>query len=165
MIIKAQQKNLPVTPRKLQLMANAVKHLKPVEAVTLLEAYNKKSAHYLAKTIKQAIANATNNHKVSADSLRIQQILMGRGLSLKRFLAGARGRAKTFEKTRSHLTVLLESVELETAPKITAKRAKSETKKSAIKSAATKTKIVTKKITKKTVAKKPAAATGSDETK
>lgn len=110
MIIKAQQKNLPVTPKKMHLVVNAVKNMKPQAAVELLESYNKKSAQHLAKTIKMAISNATNNANLPADSLRFSQILMGRGLTMKRFHAGARGRAKPYQKTRSNLTVLLESV-------------------------------------------------------
>jgi large subunit ribosomal protein L22 len=142
MIIKAQQKNIPVTPRKLQLMANAVKHMSPTEAVALLEMYNKKSALHLSKVLKQAIANATNNQNIEARSLRIQHILMGRGMSLKRFRAGARGRGKPYERVRSHVTVLLESVE---APAV---KATQKTKPST--TAEPKTKKITKSTTKKT---------------
>lgn len=145
MIIKAQQKNLPITPKKLQLVANAVKAMRPKDAVVLLEAYNKKSAFILAKTIKQAMANATNNLNLPADSLRIKEILMGRGLVLKRFHAGARGRGKPYQKMKSHLTVLLESVQPVVTPaKATKPLAATPVTEAKAEAVVTKTKPVTK---------------------
>jgi large subunit ribosomal protein L22 len=155
MIIKAQQKNIPVTPKKMQLVANAVKHMRPVEAAQLLEAYNKKSASYLAKTIRQAMANATNNLNLPADSLKINQILMGRGMILKRFHAGARGRAKPYQKIRSHLTVLLESTPAK-EPVVAAKKKIVEPLELPAETETLKT--IKKTVTKKIITKKESAS-------
>lgn len=107
MIIRSTAKNVPTTPKKVQLVAEAIKRLKPQEALNLLAVYNNKAAQVLGKTLKSAVANAVNNHNQKVEDLAIHQILIGKGISFKRFLAGARGRAKPYIKTRSHVTVEL----------------------------------------------------------
>lgn len=144
MIIRQTAKNVPSTPKKIQLVAEAIKRLKPAEALELLNAYNNKASLSVAKTLKAAIANAVNNHSQKVEDLAIHQILIGKGITFKRFLAGARGRAKPYVKTRSHVTVEL-IVKQPKAPKA----AKVEAPK--VEAAATPEvkKTVAKKVTKK----------------
>lgn len=151
MLIKASATNVPSTPKKLHLVANAVKHMRPQAAVDLLSLHNKKASATLAKTIKQAIGNAVNNLKLSEKDLVFNQILIGRGMSFKRFHAGARGRAKPYEKTRSNITVELRTIG---APKITKTAAKPKTEAVKESAPAVEVKPVKKSAIKKTVTKK-----------
>lgn len=110
MIVVATQKQISVTPRKMKMLAVAVKTLKPQEAVKQLGFINYSAAKPLRKTIQQALANAVNNHKLNPNTLRIKEIIVNQGLTLKRWRAGARGRGKPYTHRRSHLTVKLEAI-------------------------------------------------------
>ena len=109
MLVKASASHLPITPRKVQLVAFAIKHMKPAEAVTVLSYLNKNAASYLMKVIMQAVANAKNNHHLAPESLSFDQIIITKGMTLKRFNAGARGRGNPYQRLRSHVTVILKS--------------------------------------------------------
>jgi large subunit ribosomal protein L22 len=147
MEIKARASHVTVTPRKVQLVANAVRDLRPQDAVEQLTYLNKSAALPLAKVIRQAIANAENNFKVASSELRIKTIVVTKGISLKRFLAGARGRGKPYAHTRSHITVILETKDTKTklaTPTIATKPAVKK-----VVAPKTATKAVVKKVTKK----------------
>jgi len=119
MIVTATQKNLPVTPRKMRFMVEAVKDLNPQEAVVKLGYLNHSAAPHLLKTIKQAIANATHNFKLQPDKLSFQEIIVNQASMryAKRWRAAARGRAKPYTKRSTHLTVKLQTPQKATAPK------------------------------------------------
>ncbi len=122
MIVVAKNRNVTVTPRKLQLLAESVKHLKPGEAVTQLNYLNYSGGTPLLKTIKQAIANATNNFKLSENDLKFHTIFIGKALSYRRGRPGPKGRFKPYEKTRSHITVELITKEAKETKSLTPKR-------------------------------------------
>lgn len=129
MIITATQRQISVTPRKMRMMATAVKNLKPQEAVRQLEYLNYSAAKPLRKVINQAIANATNNHKISPDTLRIKEIVVNQGWTLKRWHAGARGRGKPYTRRRSHVTIKLEDSSVSKSISSQSKKASDITKK------------------------------------
>jgi large subunit ribosomal protein L22 len=58
-----------------------------------------------------AIANAQENHGLSADSLRIAEIRVDEGPRLKRLRARAMGRGNRIIKKSSHITVVVEDFE------------------------------------------------------
>lgn len=109
MEITARASHVTVTPRKVQLLANAIRDLRPEDAVAQLNYLNKSAAVPLAKVIRQAIANASENFKVPAADLRFKTIVVTKGMNLRRFQAGARGRGKPYSRTRSHITVILKT--------------------------------------------------------
>jgi len=119
MIIQAQLRQIPVTPKKMRLVVESVKHLSPTQALTQLSYLNKNAAVPLGKVLKSAINNAQNNHQLSPDKLRIKEIMVDKGWTLKRFRAAARGRAKPYTKLRSHVTIVLESLDTpKTTPQV-----------------------------------------------
>ena len=61
--------------------------------------------------IASAAANAENNHDLVADDLRIAEIHVDEGPTLKRWRARARGRATRIEKRTSHVSVALRPAE------------------------------------------------------
>lgn len=109
MLITATQKFTRISPRKLRLVANSIKHLRPSEAVRQLQFMNKKSATVLQKVINQAINNATNNQKLNPDSHHFHSIQINEGVTYKRWQPVSRGRAHSIFKRSSHITVTLES--------------------------------------------------------
>ncbi len=119
MIVIATQKNLPVTPKKMRFMVEAIKDLNPQEAVVKLGYLNHSAASHLQKTIKQAIANAAHNFKLQPNKLSFSEIIVNQASMRysKRWRAAARGRAKPYAKRSSHLIVKLETPQKATMPK------------------------------------------------
>lgn len=61
MLIKAEQKYIRMSPRKVRLVVDAIRGLKPKEALDQLMFMHKRAAVPVGKTIKQAMANAVKN--------------------------------------------------------------------------------------------------------
>lgn len=162
MQFKVTQKNTRQTPRKVRLVANAIKGLPLEQAIRQLAVMERRATVVMLKTIKQAIANAKNNHGVDADKLAIKEILVNQGPTYKRFNAVSRGRAHGIQKKTSHITVTLEEKVEKKAKKEEVKKVekktevkkleakKAPTKKTAAKKAQATKKAAPKKKTKKT---------------
>lgn len=110
----AIQKNTRQTPRKVRLVANQVKKLSLEQALKQLAIIERKSTLVLLKTVKQAIANAQNNHGIPASQLEIESITVNEAPRLRRFRAVSRGRAHGIIKRNSHITVTLRQIAAET---------------------------------------------------
>ncbi|MFC1711980.1 50S ribosomal protein L22 [Patescibacteria group bacterium] len=117
--VTARQKHIRMTPRKLRLVASAVKKLSPVKAIDYLELINKRAALPIAKTIKQAIANAENNSKLDKQDLKFFQIDIQEGPVYKRWRPVSRGRAHSILKRTSHIKIVLEAEEKQEKEKAT----------------------------------------------
>lgn len=109
-LIKAEQKYIRISPRKVRLVAKAIKNLSPKEALEYLKFINKRAAEPLAKTIKQAISNAVNNLKLKEEDLKFNQIQISKGSTYKRWRPVSRGRAHSILKRTSHIKVILEVI-------------------------------------------------------
>jgi len=123
MEIKASAKYLRVSPRKLRLLTKGLGGLTAEKALERLSSYPQGGTELLVKTIKQAIANATNNFKQEENILKIKTIEVGEGPSFKRMdkSHGARFDRGIIKKRTAHLFLTLESkeekVEGKTQPK------------------------------------------------
>jgi large subunit ribosomal protein L22 len=106
MEIKATQKFFRMSPRKLRLIVPLIKKMSPVEAFEKLPYVNKRAAGPLRKVIGTAIANA-KQEGITVDRLIFKEIQIGEGPRLKRWRAGAKGRAKPYKKLMSHIRVVL----------------------------------------------------------
>lgn len=109
------QKFVRMSPRKLRLVADMVRKMKPSEALETLPFVPKRAAEPMLKTIKSAVANATVLG-MSPDSLVFKEVLVSEGPKLKRFRAVSRGRAHGYVKQMSHIRVVVEPEELEALP-------------------------------------------------
>jgi ribosomal protein L22 len=110
-VVRASSRYVRVAPRKARLVANQVRGLTVPEARTLLEFSARGASRDIAKLIASAAANAENNHELVADDLRIAEIQVDEGPTLKRWRARARGRATRIEKRTSHVSVALTPME------------------------------------------------------
>lgn len=109
MLIKAEQKYIRISPRKMRLVVNAIKNLSPGQAVEQLKFVNKSAAIPLLKTIKQAIANGVNNFKLNKEDLKFAKIEILKGATYKRWQPVSRGRAHSILKRTSHIRVVLKT--------------------------------------------------------
>ena len=104
MTVKAINKNVRSSPRKLSLVLNFIKGKKADIALRDLEFTRKKIAKDISKTVKSAISNAENNHQLDIDKLYVKEATVGKSMVLKRFRPRARGRSgkilKPFSKVK-----------------------------------------------------------------
>lgn len=109
---------LRVSPRKLSLVADAIRKLPPSQAIVALANLNKRASGPLLKGLNSALANAKENHHLSPEELKFSQILVENGPILKRYQPVSRGRAHPIAKRTSHLKIVLKSIkEVATAKK------------------------------------------------
>lgn len=107
MQVKALTKYARMSPKKVNEVARVIRGKKANEALDLLKFIPRKSAVLIAKTLSSAIANAENNHDLSADSLTVARAEIGQGPVLKRFKAAARGGVAKRKKRMSHISIEL----------------------------------------------------------
>ena len=105
--VKAINKNVRSSPRKLALVLNYIKGKKADLALRDLEFTRKKIAKDVSKTVKSAISNAENNHQYDIDNLFVKEAYVGKSLVMKRFRPRAKGRASPVMKPYSNLTIIL----------------------------------------------------------
>ena len=107
MNVKAVAKNIRISPRKVRLVADAIRNLSVDQALKILEAAEKQAAKPLIKALKSAVANAVNNAKLDAANLAIASLQISQGQALKRFRPSTRGRIHPYKKRGSTITVVL----------------------------------------------------------
>lgn len=107
MEITAEAKFIKMSPRKVRLVAGALKSLSPTVALEHLALMPKRAAVPVAAVLKSALANATNNAKLQAEALRIKSVIVGGGPALKRWRPVSRGRAHPYKKRMSHIRIVL----------------------------------------------------------
>ena len=107
-LVKAINKNVRTSPRKLALVCNFIKGKKADLALRDLEFNRKRIAKDVSKTVKSAISNAENNHQYDIDNLFVKEAYVGKSLRMKRFRPMSKGRAFQIIKPFSRLTLVLE---------------------------------------------------------
>jgi large subunit ribosomal protein L22 len=154
----AVARNIRVSPRKLNLVAQQIRGKKVDNALNVLTFSQKRIAGVVKKTLQSAIANAENNHDLDVDDLVVAEASVGKNLVMKRFHARARGNAGGIEKFFSQITIVVEEKREE--KKEEAKPAEGKTKgkaKAGAKSSAKKPAAKKAQSAKKSAAKKEAA--------
>ena len=109
--VRAKARFVRVAPRKARLVADQVRGMPVDEARTLLTFSSRNAARDLGRLLDSAIANAEANHDLVAEDLRISDIRVDEGPTMKRWRARARGRATRIDKKTSHLSVALTPTE------------------------------------------------------
>ena len=79
--------------QKLGLVAALIRGRKVEDALNILTFSTKGMAPEVRKVLASAIANAENNHNLDVDSLFVQEASVGKALTMKRFMARARGKS------------------------------------------------------------------------
>jgi large subunit ribosomal protein L22 len=111
MIIKAEQKYIRMSPRKVRLVVDAIRGLSPKQALEELAFIRKAAAVPVSKTIKQAIANAVKNQNIKEENLSFESIQVSEGPTFKRWRAVSRGRAHQILRRTSRIKVLVKAEE------------------------------------------------------
>lgn len=105
--MKAFLKNYHQSPRKVRLVANLVRGMDAQKARAVLSFMDKKSAPVIKKLLESAISNAKMDGK-EEKNLKIKEIFVNQGMSLRRWRPKAFGRAAPFRRRASKVTLSLD---------------------------------------------------------
>jgi large subunit ribosomal protein L22 len=111
MEVKAKSRFIRISPRKVRKVVPLVKGKEVILALNILKFLPQKGAKILEKVLKSAIANAEHNYNLDKGNLKVKNILVDQGPSLKRYLPRAMGRATPIKKRTSHITVIVDEIE------------------------------------------------------
>lgn len=106
--IKATLRHLRMSPRKVRLVADLVRGLPVKAAEAQLFIISKRSSVPILKLLRSAIANATHNSQLDPNKLYIKEIMVDKGVTIKRWWPRARGSVAKIEKRNSHVTIILD---------------------------------------------------------
>jgi large subunit ribosomal protein L22 len=107
LVVRASSRYVRVAPRKARLIADQVRGLQIDRARALLQFSPRAAAEDIGKLIESAAANAENNHDLVADEMRVAEITVDEGPTLRRYRPRALGRATPINKRTSHIAVAL----------------------------------------------------------
>ena len=107
LVVRASSRYVRIAPRKARLVADQVRGLQIDRARALLQFSPRGAARDIGKLIDSAAANAENNHDLVADEMRVAEITVDEGPTLRRYRPRALGRATPINKRTSHIAVAL----------------------------------------------------------
>ena len=106
-IVKAINKNVRSSPRKVDLLLKNIRGKKADIAMRDLSFAKQRIAFDIRKTVQSAISNAENNNQFDIDNLYITEAYVGKSIVMKRFRPRAKGRASPIKKPYSNVTIIL----------------------------------------------------------
>ena len=107
MEVQAITKNVRMSAQKMREVVRQIQGLPALEAQAILAVVPRKSARFVAKTLRSAIANAENNNGAKPETLRIKEAVAGTATSVKRFIPKARGSAGPIIKRNCHIKIVV----------------------------------------------------------
>lgn len=112
MEITAKLNHLRIAPRKTRLVVDLIRGKKASAAQSILMFTVKRGAEPILKLLNSALANARHNFHLSQDNLYIKKITVDEGPKIKRWMPRARGSAYEIQKKTSHITIVLDEIEV-----------------------------------------------------
>ncbi|MCB0279771.1 MAG: 50S ribosomal protein L22 [Calditrichaeota bacterium] len=107
---KAVSKNIRISPQKVRQVIGKLRGMNVEKAIELLHFTNRGACEPIEKTVRSAVANLLQheeNQQVAPSDLHIKEIYANEGMTLKRIMPRAMGRAYRIRKRSSHLTVVV----------------------------------------------------------
>ena len=105
MEVSASAKRLRISAQKVRLVADQIRGKPVAEAFDLLSFSNKKASVLMKRALESVVANAENNEGADIDELRVSEVYVNEGMTMKRIRPRAKGRADRIFKRSSHITV------------------------------------------------------------
>ncbi len=101
----ARSKSVGISAWKLRRVMNLVRGMNVDEAETCLSHMESPAAKVILTIVLSAIANAENNDAQQRENLVLKRIFADQGPQQRRFRPKARGRAGSFNRPYSHITI------------------------------------------------------------
>ena len=105
MQVQARLRGARLSAQKARLVADQVRGRQVEEALNLLTYSSKKGADIIRKLLNSAIANAEHNEGADVDELKISKIYVDEGMTMKRIMPRAKGRADRILKRSCHISI------------------------------------------------------------
>jgi ribosomal protein L22 len=109
--VRAQAKYVRCAPRKARLVIDHIRGKSVDDARAIMLTPPRAASRDVLKLLDSCVANAENNHELSADELRVAKAYVDEGPTLKRYRPRALGRATRIRKRTSHMTIYLTNQE------------------------------------------------------
>jgi len=103
----AKSKYIRISPRKARLAAALIRGLPVANATSQLMFCNLRAGSLLQKTLDSAIANAESQHDVKRENLKVKEVRVDSGPTLKRAKPKNRGGRHPILKRSSHFTIVV----------------------------------------------------------
>jgi large subunit ribosomal protein L22 len=110
--VRAIAKNIGASPKRLKPMVNLVRGKPVQEVIDTLSLLPSPWARVVSKVVRSAAANAENNLLMDPDNLVVVKIVADGASRLKRSRPRARGRLSRITRRSSHITVVVDEVEV-----------------------------------------------------
>ncbi|HYT59828.1 MAG TPA: 50S ribosomal protein L22 [Haliangiales bacterium] len=107
MEVQAITRNVRMSAQKMREVVRQIQGMNAVQAQAVLAVVPRKSARFVAKTLKSAIANAENNNGLKPEVLRIKEALAQTATTIRRVTPKARGSAGPILKRSCHVKIVL----------------------------------------------------------
>jgi len=109
-------KSVGMSPRKVRLVADLIRGRGVSEAYSILKFTKKAASEPIEKTLRSAVANAQQKADkegafLDTDELVVSEAYVNEGPRLRRFRAGAMGRAAPRIKRTSQITIVVDRKE------------------------------------------------------
>lgn len=104
---KAITKYVRISPRKARLSADLIRGMGVSDALLQLKASGLRGGRLLTKTLSSAIANAETNLSLRREDLKVQEVRVDEGPTLKRAKSKNKGGRVPVMKRMSHFTVVV----------------------------------------------------------
>lgn len=104
---KAVSKYMRISPRKARLAAGLIRGLTVPHASLQLKYCNLKAGRLLMKTLESAIANVESQNDVQSDDLKVLEVRVDEGPTLKRAKPKNKGGRHPIMKRTSHFTIIV----------------------------------------------------------
>lgn len=110
MEIKAKVKNLRMSARKVRLVVDLIRKMPVQQALDQLRFINKKAAEPVIRLLKTALADASHNFNLEPSNLKIKEIRVDEGITMKRWMPRAFGRATQIRKRTCQISLILAEI-------------------------------------------------------
>ena len=110
-------RNCPTSPRKMRLVTDLISGKEVNRALDILKFSSQEASRRMEKLLLSAIANwqaKNEGARVEESNLYVKNIHVDSGRVLKRLQTAPQGRAYRLKKRSNHVTVVLDSMKIET---------------------------------------------------
>lgn len=107
---RAISKRIRISSQKVRRIADLVRGKPVADALDLLSFEAQQPAAVVKKVLESAIANAENNEGADVDDLKVTEIFVNEGMTMKRIKPRAKGRADRILKRSCHISVTVTDI-------------------------------------------------------
>ena len=107
---RAIGKRIRMSAQKVRRIADLVRGKAVADALDLLSFEAQQPAAVVKKVLESAIANAENNEGADVDELKVVEIFVNEGMTMKRIKPRAKGRADRILKRSCHISVTVSDI-------------------------------------------------------